>query len=1117
MADTKIEPYRPIIPMIYAYTTPEIKRHQGWTKIGYTDKQTVKARINEQVHTADVEIKLLWQDNAIYKDGSGKSFTDHDFHRYLTDKAHIERKPKTEWFHTDGTQSHELFNKFASRDYGDVQTKDDDISTYTLRKEQNEAVEMTENYFKQHGKGAEFLWNAKPRFGKTLSTYDLVRRMNLQNVLVVTNRPSIANSWFDDFKKFIGWQTDYKFVTDNDSLKKKDVLSRQEFIKLLDHGDYKQIAFESLQGLKGSVYFGGDYNKLEWIKDLNWDLLVVDEAHEGVETYKTDKAFDKINRDYTLYLTGTPFKALAEGKFARDQIFNWSYADEQTAKENWDDNNGSNPYAVMPRLNMFTYQMSKIMQEKAEQKVDLSDDEQVDPAFDLNEFFRVNASGKFVHDEDVDRFLYALTHNEKYPFSTPKLRGELAHTFWLLNRVDSAKALAKKLKKDPIFKDYEIIVAAGDGKLDDDQLTDDQLSQANDKSYDRVIKAIKDHPRTITLSVGQLTTGVTVKPWTGVLMLSNMKSPAEYMQSAFRAQNPYKVRRGKDIYQKENAYVFDFDPARTLTIFDDFANNLNSKTAGGRGTAEEHAENIRKLLNFFPVIGEDKDGKMVELDAKQIMSIPRQLKSHEVVKHGFMSNFLFANISRIFSAPTEVRDILDSLVKAKEEKSKKQDNSIDDIDDVPTDDEGNVNVPDEIVIGKTQGVFGDKVYQDSNDEMNQAINNSFDNTDQDETQKVIDQVKTSLIDTLQTHVWSKIKDNYGLTKKQTERFQEQVNKESEKKLDQIADQYHDQQKVAETELKKQQKSAQSDDDLKQAQDEYESKMSDIFDDFKQKVTDHVKQTIQDTPKEAIRQVEQHKTEEEKHSVEDDARAHLRGFARTIPSFIMAYGDRNLKLQNFDDYTEDDVFKEVTGITEDQFRFLRDGGDYIDQETGKKKHFEGHLFDEVVFNDSIQQFLDLKYKLRNYFDENNKEDIFDYIPPQKTNQIFTPKKVVKHMVDDLEKENPNVFDDPNATFADLYMKSGLYITEIVKRLYANPVMKQFYSNDHERLIHILNHQVFGLAPTRIIYLIATNYILGFDDSIKKDITTDHFKQADSAEASKNGTLQELIDKEFGTND
>lgn len=157
---------------------------------------------------------------------------------------------------------------------------------------------------------------------------------------------------------------------------------------------------------------------------------------------------------------------------------------------------------------------------------------------------------------------------------------------------------------------------------------------------------------------------------------------------------------------------------------------------------------------------------------------------------------------------------------------------------------------------------------------------------------------------------------------------------------------------------------------------------------------------------------------------------------------------------------------------------------------------------------------MKYKLRNYFDENNEEDIFDYIPTQKTNQIFTPKKVVKHMVDDLEKENPNVFDDPNATFADLYMKSGLYITEIVKRLYANPVMKQFYPDDRERILHIINHQVYGLAPKRIIYLIATNYILGFDNSIKGALDTSHFKQADAAEAAKNGKLQDLIDKEFG---
>lgn len=1125
MANTKINPFRPIIPMLYAYTTPEIARHQGWTKIGYTDKQTVKDRINEQVHTADVKIKLLWQDNALYKDSSGKTFTDHDFHRYLTDKAHIERKAGTEWFHIDGKKSHELFDKFASHDYKDVQSKADDYSTYTLRKEQDQAVTMTKNYFESHGKGAEFLWNAKPRFGKTLSTYDLVRRMNLTNVLVVTNRPSIANSWINDFKKFIGWQTDYKFVSETDSLKNKDALSRNEFIELLDHGDYKQIAFESLQGLKGSIYFGGDYDKLEWVKDLHWDLLVVDEAHEGIETYKTDKAFDKIDRKYTLYLTGTPFRALAEGKFAEEQIFNWSYADEQRSKENWDVTNesSSNPYAVMPRLNMYTYQMSQIMTEKAKQKVDLSDDTQVDPAFDLNEFFRVNSSGKFVHDEDVDRFLDALTHNEKYPFSTPLLRQELTHTFWLLNRVDSTKALAKKLKEHPIFKDYNVIVAAGDGKLDDGQLNDDQFDQANEKSYDRVIKAINDveegksnYCGTITLSVGQLTTGITVKPWTGVLMLSNMQSPAQYMQAAFRSQNPYTVRRGDHLYQKQNSYVFDFDPARTLTIFDDFANNLKAKTANGRGTAEEHEKNIRELLNFFPVIGEDEDGKMVELDAKQIMSIPRHLKSNEVVKHGFMSNFLFANIGRIFSAPNEVRDILDNLVKAKQDKGKKQTTNLDDIDDVSTDDEGNVDIPEERVIGKSKELFGSKVYKDVNDDVDKAVNNKFENADpDDDVQKIVKDVAKEVDNSLQVHVWDKIGNEYGLTKKQTSHFQDQVRKESEEKLSHIADEYTDQKKIAETKFKKEQKAAKNDEELHQAQEHYQNEVNNLLDNFRDKVNDHVQKTIQDTPQKAIKQVEQHQAEEKKNSVEEDARAHLRGFSRTIPSFIMAYGDRNLTLQNFDDYTEANVFKEVTGITEDQFRFLRDGGDYVDQETGETKHFEGHLFDEVVFNDSIQRFLDLKEKLSNYFDEDATEDIFDYIPPQKTNQIFTPKAVVKKMVDDLEAENPNIFDDPNKTFADLYMKSGLYITEIVKRLYANPVIKQFYPDDHERIVHILNHQVYGLAPTRIIYLIATNYILGFDDDIKKDITGDHFKQADAAKAAKEGKLQELVDKEFGT--
>lgn len=1107
----KIKSFKKIIPMIYAYTTPNDISHRGWTKIGYTDKQTVEDRIKQQTHTADVKTKILWKGNARYQDGSDETFTDHDFHDYLTSKRHVERKPKTEWFHVDGDTSHQYFYKFTERDFSDVQGNDG--IPYELRKEQQHAVDQTVSYFLKHGEGSEFLWNAKPRFGKTLTTYDLIRQMNMQNILVVTNRPSIANSWFDDFDKFIAWQTNFKFVSETDALKNRPVLSRDEFVDTISDGkDYGQIAFESLQGLKGSVYFGGNYDKLKWISELDWDLLVIDEAHEGVDTYKTDKAFDKIKRKYTLHLTGTPFKALAKGKFASDQIYNWSYADEQQAKLDWDESQegSSNPYEVMPQLNMYTYQVSAMMADELKGKVKLEDGDQVDPAFDLNEFFRTKENGKFVYDKAVDRFLDALTKQEKYPFSTPELRQELAHTFWLLNRVDSAKALAKKLKAHDVFNEYEIVLAAGDGKLDDDQFNEDQLEQANEKSFDKVKRAVATHDKTITLSVGQLTTGVTIKPWSGVLMLSSMKSPSEYMQAAFRAQNPYTFDRDGELVQKQNAYVFDFDPTRTLTIFDEFANNLLEKTANGKGTAEEHEANIRQLLNFFPVIGEDEDGKMVELDAKQVMSIPRHLKSQEVVKRGFMSNLLFTNISRIFSAPTEVREILDGLVTAKEEKGKRIQTAIEGAEDVAINDQGEVEIPKERVIGKSKDLFGDKVYSD----MGQQVANAVTDKDQIDFKSAAKEIAQQLNDSVGKEVINRVSDDYGLSKSEAKRYQKQVEKDTEQAFHQLADELNDKKKLAEADYQQKQAVAQSEEELHEAKQEYEAESEAILQEFTEKARQQVQKTVADTPANVIERVEKHQEEQKMKNVEEDARAHLRGFSRTIPSFIMAYGDENLTLQNFDDYTEGDVFKEVTGINEDQFRFLRDGGDYVDAETGEKKHFEGHLFDEVVFNDSIQEFLNKREALSNYFDESNDEDIFDYIPPQKTNQIYTPKAVVKHMVDDLEANNPGIFDDPNKTFADLYMKSGLYITEIVKRLFQNDNMKELFPDEQERIEHIMKHQVYGLAPTRIIYLIATNYIFGFDEGLKDSVLGKHFKQIDAAEYAKNGTLEEVIQKEFG---
>lgn len=310
-------------------------------------------------------------------------------------------------------------------------------------------------------------------------------------------------------------------------------------------------------------------------------------------------------------MSGTPFKALANNKFADDAIYNWTYADEQKKKRDWDVSaEEENPYSTLPQLNLYTYQMSEIIKDELQQGIEI-DGETEEYAFDLNEFFAVT-NGKFNHESSVDKFLDALTRQTKFPFSTEKLRDELKHTFWLLDRVDSAKVLAKKLREHPIFQEYEVVLAAGDGKLDDDEETM--------KSYDKVVAAIAQHEKTITLSVGQLTTGITIPEWTAVLMLSNMRSPALYMQAAFRAQNPCLFKVGTSFKRKENAYVFDFDPARTLTIFEQFANNLNPNTAKGGGTAEERKENVKELLNFFPVIGEDEQGELVELDAEKVLT-----------------------------------------------------------------------------------------------------------------------------------------------------------------------------------------------------------------------------------------------------------------------------------------------------------------------------------------------------------------------------------------------------------------------------------------------------------------------------------------------------------------
>lgn len=1123
MAGVQVKSYASVVPMIYAYTTPGVPAHDGWTKIGYTERDVDK-RIREQTHTANITYRLEWKKEARYTDGSEGYFDDHDFHDFLTHHG-VEREKGTEWFRIDPKKARQYFYQFAGRDLDDGYANVPQGSTYTLRKEQQEAVAQTLAYYQAGTFPREFLWNAKPRFGKTLTAYDLARQMKATRVLIVTNRPSIANSWLEDFKKFIGWQTGWKFISESDSLKgKTGYLSRQQYMDAQDHmmGDEikGEVAFESLQGLKGSIYFGGQYDKLDWIQKQKWDLLIIDEAHEGVDTYKTDVAFDKIQRKFTLHLSGTPFKAIASNKFRADQIFNWSYEDEQEAKANWDENTqGSNPYGKLPRLNLYTYQLSHMIQGQIQKGMDLSEDEHAEFAFDLNEFFRAE-NERFVHEKEVKNFLNMLAHNEKYPFSTPELRKELAHTFWLMHRVESVKAMAKLLKKDPVFEHYEVVVAAGDGKLtaEEEEAEATQDNEANKKSFDKVMEAIRENDRTITLSVGQLTTGVTVKPWTAVLMLSNMKSPAEYMQAAFRAQNPYEYTdpKTKKRFQKQNAYVFDFAPERTLIIFDEFANNLNSGTAGGHGTREEREKHIRRLLNFFPVIGEDSEGRMEALDAAQVLTIPKTIKAQEVIHRGFMSNLLFANIGVVFGAPSAVKAILDKIPKAQEQ-PKKDTATLDNAGEVHTNSQGEVEISGAMVINQANHLFGEKKFEDIQQPVAKAIEKT---KDKDDSHKVAEAVTQAVMQKFKENSEDTIKGEYHLTKHQTERTFNHSEQQIQHALDKVADEHEIKQNVLKAEHEKKVQAAASQEEKQKLDEELQQNLDKANQDFQQSIQETVKTVLEDSQKAMVQQLETQKEQKKARAIEEDVRAHLRGFSRTIPSFIMAYseqdgteGGRNLKLSNFDDYTPDDVFQEVTGISEEEFRFLRDGGSYTDEKTGKEMHFAGHVFDEVVFDEAIQEFLNLKEKLNDYFADASDEDIFDYIPPQKTNQIFTPKNVVVKMVDALEKENPGIFDDPNRTFADLYMKSGLYITEIVKRLFRSPALKKQFPEEQARLKHILENQVFGFAPSQIIYDIAIAYIFGFDKSAN-GISHRNFIMTDTTPYAKEGKLDELIQEKFG---
>ena len=1115
MKAPNIQTTRVALPQIYAYTTPTVPDHNGWIKIGYTEQDHVEDRIKQQCHTADIAWALQWRGNAVFE-GSNETFTDKAFHAYLN-KLGYTQKAATEWFQMDKETSRNRFYEFREN-HGIVKGKG--TQSYRLRDSQEQAVSQTATYFAAHPQ-SEYLWNAKPRFGKTLAVYDLCLRMGFKNVLIVTNRPAIADAWYGDYLRFVGEER-YRFVSRVPALLEHHTtpcMSREQYVACIKQpGNVKNcIEFVSLQDLKGSRFFGGDYNKLGEVAQLEWDLLVIDEAHEGVDTYKTDVAFDQIKRRFTLHLSGTPFKALANEKFPQEAIFNYTYADECREKRDWDEARGTNPYAEMPKLNMYTYRMSDIVTEKVRQGVEI-DGTQEAYAFDLNEFFRMEGK-RFVHDEAVDKWLDALSRQPRYPFSTPELRHELRHTFWLLDRVDAAKALKKKLEdtqRHPEFAGFEVVLAAGDGKTDDDEVLEDE------NALRRVRKAIAEHPQgTITLSVGQLTTGVTIPEWTAVLILSNMKSPAQYMQAAFRAQTPY-LYKGEDgqYHRKQNAYVFDFDPARTLTNYEAMANGLSAETASGAGDSDMRKQHIKELLNFFPVIGEDEAGEMMALDAEQVMLIPRKIRSQEVVRSGFMSNFLFANINSIYGCSAGVVHIINQFDPVKATKWGEIDaNGVEEMAE-EVDETGETHTNPEKVQALQASLFGEKIYDEAQTSMDDFIAESMaqyqakkalqgKSTEEQMIDRVGEQLKSVLLAHAET---AETPSENRLTKRYQDRAALQIKRAVNEEIGTHCHQATADKKNIDHECNVacQGKTTQQQRDLRK---EAEEKKRQVDERLTQTIQEKTKTMLQKGAEIVAETMEQQRIEKKKGDMNEQVRDHLRGFSRTIPSFLMGYGNEETTLQNFDCDVPDDVFLEVTSVTKAQFHLLRDGGDYVNEETGMTEHSTGHFFDEVVFNDAVREFMALRKRLANYFDPNTEEDIFNYIPPQKTNQIFTPKEVVRKMVDLLEEENPGCFDDPHKTFADLYMKSGQYITEIVKRLYNSHGLKATFPDETERLRHIFKHQVYGLAPTECIYRIALRYILGFDDTLHIPESEHHLRQADSLPAAKAGTMERFLDEVF----
>ena len=683
-----------INPTIYAYELVNVPSHKGYIKVGFTDRD-VETRVKEQLHTSGVPYKIILKESAMRPDGT--CFTDREVHTILRRKGKLrlnEGTDKNEWF---ACTTNDIISAINELRY-DIVTDELRTKTFRMRPEQTIAVQKTMEFYsaakaEEPTKAPKFLWNAKMRFGKTFAAYQLSKKMGFKRILVLTFKPAVESAWREDLLThvdFEGWQ----FVSNKDAHDNKINIDAQ-----FASADKSRpiVVFGSFQDLLGTNENGGIKAKNEFIHTEPWDLVIFDEYHFGawrenakklfdnpdeeadsdfdMEKYKRDEAdnafnetFLPISTRYYLYLSGTPFRAINSGEFIEDQIYNWTYSDEQRAKAEWI--GSDNPYLSLPRMVMLTYRIPESIRQIAVQG---EFDE-----FDLNVFFSATGKGenaRFVYEDYVQKWLDLIRGSylpssvddlklgqdkrPPMPYSDTRLLNILTHTLWFLPNVACCQAMANLLRQrqNTFYHDYTINVCAGtEAGIGLDALRPVQASMGNPLET-----------KTITLSCGKLTTGVTIRPWTGIFMLRNLKSPETYFQAAFRVQSPWEVTddNGDKRIIKQECYVFDFALDRALRQISDYSCRLNVEESNPE-------KKVAEFIHFLPVLAYD-GSTMKQINAQDVLDIAMAGTSATLLAKRWESALLVNVDNETLARLLSNQDALDALMRIEGFRSLNQD------------------------------------------------------------------------------------------------------------------------------------------------------------------------------------------------------------------------------------------------------------------------------------------------------------------------------------------------------------------------------------------------------------------------------------------------------------